>query len=117
MLLKKNKKFERDGFFNLSDIKTALLEENGKISFLPYSDRRPANPSDFNIKPKEDSIVTNLILDGKVMEENLKELQLDKLWLNETLQKQGITKIDNIFLATYTVDGNLSVYLTNNVKE
>lgn len=106
-----------NGFFNLSDIKTALLEENGKISFLPYSDRRPANPSDFNIKPKEDSIVTNLILDGKVMEENLKELQLDKLWLNETLQKQGITKIDNIFLATYTVDGNLSVYLTNNVKE
>ena len=74
-----------NGFFNLSDIKTALLEENGKISFLPYSDRRPANPSDFNIKPKEDSIVTNLILDGKVMEENLKELQLDKLWLNETL--------------------------------
>ena len=106
-----------NGFFNLSDIKTALLEENGKISFLPYSDRRPANPSDFNIKPKEDSIVSNLILDGKVMEENLKELQLDKLWLNETLQKQGITKIDNIFLATYTVDGNLSVYLTNNVKE
>ena len=106
-----------NGFFNLSDIKTALLEENGKISFLPYSDRRPANPSDFNIKPKEDSIVTNLILDGKVMEENLKELQLDKLWLNETLQKQGITKIDNIFLATYTVDGNLSVYLTNNVKK
>ena len=39
-----------NGFFNLSDIKTALLEENGKISFLPYSDRRPANPSDFNIK-------------------------------------------------------------------
>ena len=74
-----------NGFFNLSDIKTALLEENGKIRFLPYSDRRPANPSDFNIKPKEDSIVTNLILDGKVMEENLKELQLDKLWLNETL--------------------------------
>lgn len=106
-----------NGFFNLSDIKTALLEENGKISFLPYSDKRPANPSDFNIKPKEDSIVTNLILDGKVMEENLKEIQLDKLWLNETLQKQGITKIDNIFLATYSVDGNLSVYLTNNVKE
>ena len=104
------------GFFNLSDIKTALLEENGKISFLPYSDRRPANPSDFNIKPTEDGIVTNLILDGKVMEENLKELGLDKLWLNEMLQKQGIIKLDNIFLATYNSDGNLSAYLTNNTK-
>ena len=105
-----------NGFFNLSDIKTALLEENGKISFLPYSDRRPANPSDFNIKPKEEGIVTNLILDGTIMEENLKELQLDKSWLNKTLRKQGIYKIDNIFLATYDIDGNLSVYLTNNVK-
>lgn len=106
-----------NGYFNLSDIKTALLEENGKISFLPYSDKRPANASDFNIKPNEDSISTNLIIDGKVMEENLKELKLDKLWLNETLQKQGITKIQNIFLATYDTNGNLSVYLTNNVKD
>ena len=106
-----------NGLFNLSDIKTALLEENGKISFLPYSDKRPANASDFNIKPNEDGVVTNLILDGKIMEDNLKELKLDKLWLNETLQKQGINKIDNIFLATYTIDGNLSVYLTQNVKD
>lgn len=106
-----------NGFFNLSDIKTALLEENGKISFLPYSDKRPANPSDFNMKPKEDEIVTSLVLDGKVMEENLKELRFDKLWLNQMLQKQGIIKTDNIFLATYNSDGNLSVYLTNNTKD
>lgn len=106
-----------NGYFNLSDIKTALLEENGKISFLPYSDKRPANASDFNIKPNEDSIIINLVIDGKVMEKNLKELKLDKLWLNETLQKQGITKIENIFLATYDLNGNLSVYLTNNVKD
>lgn len=104
------------GFFDLSDIKTALLEENGKISFLPYSDRRPANPNDFNIKPKEDGIVTNLILDGKTMEETLKEIGFNKVWLMEMLQKQGITKIDNIFLATYNTAGDLSVYLTNNTK-
>ena len=104
------------GFFNLSDIKTSLLEENGKISFLPYSDKRPANPSDLNIKPKEEGIITNLILDGKIMEENLKELKLDKIWLMEMLQKQGIVKTDNIFLATYNTDGNLSAYLTNNTK-
>ena len=104
-------------FFNLSDIKTAILEENGKISFLPYADKRPASPSDFNIKPKEDNITTNLILDGKVMEDNLQELGFDKIWLSEMLQKQGIIKNDNIFLATYDGDGNLSVYLTNNMKK
>lgn len=106
-----------NGYFNLCDIKTALLEENGKISFLPYSDKRPANASDFNIKPNDEGVATSLIIDGKVMEQNLEELKLDKLWLNETLQKQGINKIENIFLATYNVDGKLSVYLTNNVKD
>lgn len=106
-----------NGFFNLSDIKTALLEENGKISFLPCSDKRPANPSDFSIKPKEDDVTTTLVLDGKVMEENLKELKLDKIWLMGMLQKQGIVKTDNIFLATYNSDGNLSVYLTNNTNK
>lgn len=69
------------------------------------------------MKPKEDGIITNLILDGKIMEENLKELKVDKLWLMEMLQKQGIIKTDNIFLATYNTDGNLSVYLTNNTKD
>ncbi len=105
-----------NGFFNLSDIKTALLEENGKISFLPYSDKRPANPSDFNIKPKEEEILTNLILDGKIMQENLQELGFDETWLLKKLKKQGITKTNNIFLATYCSDGNLSVYLSGNVQ-
>ena len=105
-----------NGFFNLSDIKTALLEENGKISFLPYSDKRPANPSDFNIKPKEEEILTNLILDGKIMQENLQELGFDEAWLLKKLKKQGITKTNNIFLATYCSDGNLSVYLSGNVQ-
>ena len=105
------------GFFDLSEIKTALLEENGKISFLPYSDKRASNPSDFNIKPKEDEILTNLVLDGKIMEDNLRELGFDKIWLMEMLQKQGIIKIDNIFLATYSSDGNLVAYLTNNTNK
>lgn len=105
-----------NGFFNLSDIKTALLEENGKISFLPYSYKRPANPSDFNIKPKEEEILTNLILDGKIMQENLQELGFDEAWLLKKLKKQGITKTNNIFLATYCSNGNLSVYLSGNVQ-
>ena len=101
------------GFFNLSDVKIALLEENGKISFMPYSKKRPANPEDLGLNPGEDDLATNLILDGKVMYKNLQELGFDILWLNEELQKQGIIKIDNIFLATYSKDGNLSVYITN----
>lgn len=102
-----------NGFFSLSDLKTALLEENGKISFLPLAEKRPVNPNDLNIKPEAECIVTNVILDGKIMLQNLSELGYDEPWLYSELQKQGITKINNIFLATYDCSGNLSVYMTN----
>lgn len=103
------------GFFNLCDIKTALLEENGKISFLPYSDKRPVNPYDLGIKPNDDGVSTNLVLDGKIMENNLQELGFDKIWLMNELQKQGVMKLDNIFLACYNIDKTLSVFLSNNI--
>lgn len=100
------------GFFSLSDIKTALLEENGKISFLPVADKRPLNANDLNIKPIEDEVVTNIIIDGKVMIQNLTELGFDEPWLYTELQKQGITKIDNVFLATYN-GKDLSAYMAD----
>lgn len=102
-----------NGYFNLSDLKTVMLEENGKMSFLPLADKRPANPSDFNIKPEDAGTVTNLILDGKIMLQNLSELNKDQVWLYEELQKQGVTKIDNIFLTTYNSKGEISIYMTN----
>lgn len=100
------------GFFSLSDIKTALLEENGKISFLPLADKRPVNANDLNIKPVEDNVVTNIIIDGRIMIQNLTELGFDEPWLYSELQKQGITKIDNVFLATYN-GKDLSAYMAN----
>lgn len=39
-----------NGYFNINDIQTAMMEANGKISFLPKSGKRPATPDDLNIK-------------------------------------------------------------------
>lgn len=37
------------GYFDLSQVETAILEPNGKISFLPVTVDRPATPKDFGI--------------------------------------------------------------------
>ena len=60
-----------NGYFNLSDIQTALLESNGKISFLPKAEKRPTITSDFNLNSKQDRITVNVILDKKVIYDNL----------------------------------------------
>ena len=51
-----------NGYFNLSDIQTAILEPNGKVSFLPKAEKRPATPSDLNISPPVDMVVVNGIM-------------------------------------------------------
>ena len=60
-----------NGYFNLSDIQTAILEPNGKISFLPNVLKRPATPEDLNLSPTQENVVINVILDGVLLKENL----------------------------------------------
>lgn len=99
-----------NGYFNLADIQTAILEANGKISFIPNSLKRPSTPEDLNLNPKQEFLVTNIIINGKVLKENLKNTGNNLKWLQSNLQKQNAGKLEDILLATCDKDNNLSVY-------
>lgn len=100
-----------NGYFNISDIQTAIFEPNGKISFLPKSIKRPVTPEDLNIDPNQERTITNVILDGYILIDNLKAIGLEKNWLEKELKKQGIQSYKNVFLATCDQFKNLSVYV------
>lgn len=102
-----------NGYFNLADIKTAVLEPNGKISFLPKSTTRPATPGDLNLEPDPATIDINVIIDGRILYDNLKNSGHDEMWLQKELVSQGFNKHEQIFLATLNRQGNLSVYGNN----
>ena len=103
-------------YFNISDIQTAILEPNGKLSIIPKSSKKIPVSEDINIYPKQEQITTNVIFDGKIIYENLKSTGNNETWLNNTLKKQNISDISDIFLATCDSDNNLSFY-TNIDKE
>lgn len=103
-----------NGYFNISEIQTAVLEPNGKISFLPKSEKRPATPEDLNLTPKQEKLVLNVVLDGIILEENLKILNKDKDWLEKQANKQGVKNLNKIFLATCDQEDNLSIYMKVN---
>lgn len=103
-----------NGYFNLNDIETAILESTGKISFLPKAEKRPANPSDLNITPNLEKPAVNVILDGAVLKENLNYLNLDELWLQKQIVSQGYENFNDIFLAIVDNNSNLSIYPQNN---
>lgn len=99
-----------NGYFNLADIQTAILESNGNISFVPNSLKRPLSPEDLNLNPKQDFLVTNVIIDGTVIEENLKNTGNNLKWLHDNLEKQNAGRLKDILLATCDKDNNLSIY-------
>ena len=66
-----------NGYFDVSKLQTAILEGNGKISFLPKVSDRPVTPSDMNLSPQQDYMVANVILDGNIMEKNLQHIGKD----------------------------------------
>ena len=73
------------GYFNIADVEYAVLETNGKISFLPKADKQPATLGDLNIQTQQEGLVANVIIDGVVMKENLKFTGLDETWLKNCL--------------------------------
>ena len=60
-----------NGYFDISQIEYALMEANGKVSFLPKSKYVPLTPNDMKIKVDYKGLVVNLVIDGEIMEKNL----------------------------------------------
>ena len=52
-------------------MQTVLIEPNGKLSFLPKSNSKPATPKDLNLDLPNEKVLADVILDGKLLRENL----------------------------------------------
>lgn len=99
-----------EGYFDLNDIQTAVFENNGKLTVLPKSLNRPATPEDLKLNPKEDNISTEIIMDGRILEDNLKRMGLDLTWLNKQLKAQGYRNAKEIYLGLCDKDNQLSLF-------
>ena len=100
----------QEGYFNLSDIQTAIFEYNGKLTILPVSKKRPVNPEDMNLSPGQEYICTEVIMDGRILNENLRRKGLDSKWLDRQLKEQGYKSAKEIFLGLCDEKNNLSLY-------
>lgn len=103
----------QQGFFNLNDIQTAVFEYNGHITILPKSEKRPATPFDMNLTPEKETIFTEIIMDGKILHENIKRKGLDLIWLEKELNGQGYKSAKEIFLAVCDDNNTVSFFPIN----
>lgn len=95
--------------FNMADVEFALLENDGKISVLPKSQKQPITPSDMNISTPYKGLNKDIVLDGNIMYENLKDANYDENWLMEQLKNYNINDIKEVLYASVDSSGNLYV--------
>lgn len=98
-----------NGYFDLSDIDYAIMETTGKISFLPVPAKRQLNPNDFNFAPEREGLCINVIIDGKIMEEDLKYAGITEKDLINQLKGKGV-KTDDVMLATINLKKQLTIF-------
>ncbi|WP_227939861.1 YetF domain-containing protein [Alkalihalobacillus deserti] len=98
--------------FSISDVEYAIFEIDGKLSVMKKESKQPVIKSDLNIRQVNTNIfpiATSVISDGKVDQENLEKLNLDKQWLDQQLQQADIRSVSDVFYAEVQKDGKLYI--------
>lgn len=97
------------GVFDPNEVDFAIIESNGRLSILKKAEHLPLTPKDMNIPVKNSGISTELIYDGILIEENLRQLNKDKEWLMNELKEHGINNISEVFLVTLNPEGSIYI--------
>lgn len=94
---------------NIADVEFAILETNGELSVIPKSQKRPMIPEDMQIATKYEGLPLTLVMDGRVVEENLTKAKVDRQWLDQELRRYNIQNVHDVLLASLDSTGSLYV--------
>ena len=76
-----------NNIFNIADVEYAILETNGEVTVITKPEKRNVTPEDLDLEVKYEGIPYDLVVDGKIMYENLKAIGRDEQWLEKQLKK------------------------------
>lgn len=96
------------GVSDLTSVKYAILETNGRLSVLMCAQEKPVTAAQMGLHPQEAGLPLILINNGRVIEHNLHGRGLDYTWLERQLAQQKLRRPEQVFLMT--VDEQNTVY-------
>jgi Predicted membrane protein len=108
------------GCFDPEQVEVALIESDGQLSVLKKPEYQTPTTKDFNLQNQNLSASylagKEVIIDGKLIQKNLEQSGLTTDQLHYQLRNVGITKFDDVILATITPDGKLYVDKRNDAQ-
>ncbi|MDR3593498.1 DUF421 domain-containing protein [Clostridium sp.] len=95
--------------FDISQVDFAIIEPNGQLSVLKKPEYEPLTPKDMSILKAPTGISTELIYDGVLIDQNLRQLNKSRKWIMDQLKMNEVKDISEVFLATLTPSGSLYI--------
>ena len=99
-------RLRQNNVFNIGDVEYAILETSGQLTVIQKPEKRNTIPEDFGITPEYEGIPYDLVIDGKVMHENLKAIGRDYNWLIKQTEKFKM-KPEEALVVTYDGKGQI----------
>lgn len=97
--------------FTIQDVDWAIMENNGQLSVLKKTTQLESTKLDVKADTTEPKYFpTDLISDGLILYDNLRELELDEAWLIKKLRRKDVEDISEVFYAQIQPDGSIDVH-------
>jgi len=95
--------------FDVMQVKYAILEKDGQISVLKKPEFMNATRQDLNLPAGNTGISTEIIYNGLIIDQNLKQTNRDVKWLYDELHKNNIKTPSDVFYMALNEDGTLYI--------
>lgn len=100
----------KQNIFSIKEVEYAILEPIGNLSIMKKPQEQQITKSDMSIPLSTlKYLPSEIIVDGKIIQANLKELNLSETWLEAELKRQNISSIKDVFYAEIQSDGTLFI--------
>lgn len=105
----------QNGLHDLSQVKDAILEKNGKVTLFPFAKYAPPNAGDLSLQLPEEPLSHVVFFRGSVCSEGLALIGKDEDWLLRELKRRKIPP-EKIFAATANEAGKLYYIIKEETK-
>lgn len=91
---------------SIADVEYAILETSGQVTIIEKPNKRKIIPEDLGIMPEYEGIPYDLVIDGRIMSNNLKAIGKNYNWLKKEVKKFGFLP-EEALIVTYDGKGQI----------
>lgn len=97
----------KKNIIDISTVKYGVLETDGSLSTLIYTDQLPVTPKQMKLQTDDIGYPVIVINDGRVLENNLKKMGVNNVWLRNQLKNRNIKEPEDVYLMSVDDAGRI----------